>query len=70
MTVAGDAKAAQHGLTLAHGLHDAGRVLTVSLVILLIALAVLLPLAGVASLLWLAARALRRAARERALGPG
>jgi hypothetical protein len=48
-------------------LHDAGRVLAVALGVALIALAVLLPLALVAALAWVAARQLRRHRRESAL---
>lgn len=48
-------------------LHDAGRVLAVALGVALIALAVLLPLALVGALAWVAARQLRRHRREAAL---
>jgi Domain of unknown function (DUF4349) len=65
VTVVGDARA--EGLTLHRGLHDAGRVLTVALVVLLIGAAVLVPLAAVCLGLLLGARAWRRHLRERAL---
>jgi hypothetical protein len=68
VTVVGDAKAAGAGLTLSRGLHDAGRVLTVAGVIALIGLAALVPLLIVGLLLAFLARAMRRGARERALG--
>jgi Domain of unknown function (DUF4349) len=70
VTVLGEAHSANSGLTLHNGLHDAGRVLTVALVVLLIGLAALIPLLAVALALGLAARALRRGARERALRGG
>jgi hypothetical protein len=67
VTVVGDAHAGSEGLTLHRGLHDAGRVLVVTLVVLLIAAAILVPLA----LLLLALLTVRRAwltyRRERAL---
>ncbi len=66
--VLGEAHPAGGGLTLRRGLHDAGRVLTVALAVLLIGLAALVPLLAVGLILGLTARALRRAARERALG--
>jgi len=65
VTVVGDARAA--GLTLHEGLHDAGRVLTVALVVLLIGAAVLVPLAAICAILLLGGRAWRRHLRERAL---
>jgi cellobiose-specific phosphotransferase system component IIA len=68
VTVVGDKNAGSEGLTLHRGLHDAGRVLTVTLVILLIAAAVLLPLTLVAIALATARRAWRRHQRERVLG--
>jgi Domain of unknown function (DUF4349) len=68
VSVLGDARAANEGLTLHRGLHDAGRVLTVTLVVLLIAAAVLIPLALVLIALTAARRAWRRQRRERALG--
>lgn len=64
VTVVGDENASSEGLTLHRGLHDAGRVLTVTLVILLIAAAVLVPLALVAIALATAWRAWRRHRRE------
>jgi hypothetical protein len=67
VSVLGNAHVASEGLTLHRGLHDAGRVLTVALVVLLIALAVLVPLALVlGALLWVR-RVWRRHQREQAL---
>lgn len=68
VSVIGSAHAATEGLTLHRGLHDAGRVLTVTLVVLLIAAAVLIPLALVLLALMLIGRAWRRHRREQALG--
>jgi hypothetical protein len=68
VTVLGEAQAGGHGLTLGRGLHDAGRVLTVALVLALIGLAALIPLLAAGIALALVLRALRRGARERALG--
>ncbi len=68
VSVIGSAHATSEGLTLHRGLHDAGRVLTVALVVLLIAAAVLIPLALVLLALMLAGRAWRRHRREQALG--
>ncbi len=65
VTVVGDARA--QGLTLHQGLHDAGRVLTVALVVLLIGAAVLVPLAAMCVILLLGGRAWRRHLRERTL---
>jgi hypothetical protein len=65
VTVLGDAHA--EGLTLHRGLHDAGRVLTVALVLLLIGAAILVPLAAVCLALLAGARAWRRHLRERTL---
>jgi Domain of unknown function (DUF4349) len=56
------------GFGIGSALHDAGRILTVAAGILLIGLAVLGPLAVLAALAWLTARALTRWRRERALG--
>jgi hypothetical protein len=67
VSVLGNAHAASEGLTLHRGLHDAGRVLTVALVVLLIAASVLIPLALVLLALMLAGRAWRRHRREQAL---
>jgi hypothetical protein len=67
VSVLGSAHASSEGLTLHRGLHDAGRVLTVALVVALIAAAVLLPLALVLAALALSARKWRRYRRERAL---
>jgi cellobiose-specific phosphotransferase system component IIA len=68
VSVLGDAHAGDEGLTLHRGLHDAGRVLTVALVALLIALAVLVPLALVLLALLGTRRMWRRHRREQALG--
>jgi hypothetical protein len=67
VSVLGDAHAGSEGLTLHRGLHDAGRVLTVALVVLLIALAVVVPLALVLLALVGARRVWRRHQREQAL---
>ncbi len=67
VTVLGDSHAASEGLTLHRGLHDAGRVLTVALVVLLIGAAVLVPLALLLAALAGAHRVWRRHSRERAL---
>jgi hypothetical protein len=69
VTVLGDAPASGEGLSLHRGLHDAGRVLTLVAIVLLIAAAVLLPLALVLGALVGGGRAWRRSARERALRP-
>jgi hypothetical protein len=70
VTVVGDKNAGSEGLTLHRGLHDAGRVLTVTLVVLLIAAAALVPLALIALALATALRGWRRHRRERVLGGG
>ncbi len=67
VTVLGDIHAGSEGLTLHRGLHDAGRVLVVALVILLIAAAVLVPLAVVIAFSAACLRAWLRHQRERAL---
>jgi hypothetical protein len=67
VTVLGDAHAANEGLTLHRGLHDAGRVLVVTLAVLLIAAAILVPLALLLLALAFTLRAWRRYRRERAL---
>jgi Domain of unknown function (DUF4349) len=67
VTVLGDAQSGQEGLTLHRGLHDAGRVLLVTLVVLLIAAAILVPLALLLPLLIMGRRAWRRYQRERTL---
>jgi hypothetical protein len=67
VTVLGDAHAGSEGLTLHRGLHDAGRVLVVTLVVLLIAAAILLPLALLVVALATARRMWRRYQRERVL---
>jgi hypothetical protein len=68
VTVLGDAHAASEGLTLHRGLHDAGRVLTVTLVVLLVAAAALVPLALLLLGLTGAVRVWRRRRREQVLG--
>jgi Domain of unknown function (DUF4349) len=67
VTVVGDAQAGSEGLTLHRGLHDVGRLLTITLVVLIIGLAALVPLALLLSGVLLARRAWRRYQRERAL---
>jgi len=67
VTVIGGAHASSEGLTLRHGLHDAGRVLVVALIVLLIAAAVLLPATLMLLALAAAMRAWRRCRREHAL---
>ncbi len=67
VSVIGDAHSSSGGLSVSRGLHDAGDVLRVSLAVLLIALAVLVPLAILAALAGLGWRASRRRLRERAL---
>jgi Domain of unknown function (DUF4349) len=67
VTVIGDGHAGSEGLTLHRGLHDAGRVLVVTLVVLLIAAAILVPLALLLLALVTARRAWRRYQRERVL---
>jgi vacuolar-type H+-ATPase subunit H len=69
VTVLGDRRAGSEGLTLHRALHDAGRVLLVGLTVLLIAAAVLVPLALLLAALTGGGRAWRRYRRERALGP-
>jgi hypothetical protein len=67
VTVLGDAHTASEGLTLHRGLHDAGRVLVVALVVLLIAAAILVPLALLIVALVTARRTWLRYRRERVL---
>lgn len=67
VTVLGDKSPGSEGLTLHRGLHDAGRVLTVTLIVLLIAAAVLVPLALLIAALATVRRAWRRYRRERIL---
>jgi Domain of unknown function (DUF4349) len=67
VTVLGDARAESEGLTLHRGLHDASRVLTVALVVLLIAAAILVPLTLLIAALAGAGGMWRRYQRERAL---
>jgi hypothetical protein len=70
VTVLGDKSASSEGLTLHRGLHDAGRVLTVTIIVLLIAAAILVPLGLMAIALASARRAWRRHQRERVLDGG
>jgi hypothetical protein len=65
----GGAASASEGLTLHRGLHDAVRVLTVALIAILIAAAVLVPLALLIAALTGAHRVWRRYRRERVLDP-
>jgi uncharacterized protein DUF4349 len=67
VTVLGDAHAGSEGLTLHRGLHDAGRVLVLTLVILLVAAAILVPLALLITVLVTTRRMWRRYQRERIL---
>jgi hypothetical protein len=67
VSVIGNAHAGGDGLSVSGGLHDAGDVLRVSLAVLLIALAVLVPLTILAVLAAFGLRAARRRLRERAL---
>jgi hypothetical protein len=67
VTVVGTAHAEGGGLTLHRGVDDAERVLVVTLVVLLIAAAILLPLGLLALALIPAARGWRRRRRERVL---
>lgn len=67
VTVLGDKSAGSEGLTLHRGLHDADRVLVVTLVVLLISAAVLVPLALLIAALASARRAWRSYRRERIL---
>jgi len=67
VTVIGDGSASGEGLTVHRGLHDAGKVLVVTLAVLLIAAAVLVPLALLVAALATGRRAWRRYQRERVL---
>jgi Domain of unknown function (DUF4349) len=67
VTVVGDARAGSEGLTLHRGLHDAARVLVVALIVLLVASAVIVPLALLLAVLVTGRRAWYRYQRERAL---
>jgi Domain of unknown function (DUF4349) len=67
VTVLGDAPSSGEGLTFHRGLHDAGRVLTVAAIALLIAAAALVPLALALAVLAGARVSWRRYARERTL---
>jgi hypothetical protein len=67
VSILGDASAASEGLTLHRGRHDAGRVLVIALIVLLIAVSVLVPLALVLAALAGARSAWRRYSRERVL---
>jgi hypothetical protein len=68
VSVLGDAHSAATGLTLHTGLHDAGRVLLITLIVLLIACAVLVPLGLVIAAVLSGRGAWRRHQRDRALG--
>jgi Domain of unknown function (DUF4349) len=70
VVVVGTAPASGEGLTVHRGLHDAERVLVAAFVVLLVAAAVLVPLALLLGALALAGRAWRRWRRERLLGAG
>ena len=59
--------ASSGGSTLSRALHDAGDVLKVALAVLIVALAVLVPLALLAAVIAIAWRVSRRRLRERAL---
>jgi hypothetical protein len=67
VSVVGDSRAGGEGFTLSRGLHDAGRVLAVTLAGLLIAAAILVPLALLLGVLVTGRRAWHRRQRERAL---
>lgn len=67
VTVVGDAHASSEGLTPRRGLHDAGQVLLVTLTVLLIGAAVLVPLALLVAGLVAGRGVLRRYRRERVL---
>jgi hypothetical protein len=67
VTVVGDRSVGSEGLTLSRGLRDAGRVLVVTLAVLLIAAAVLVPLALVIFATVAGRRTWRRHQRERVL---
>ena len=67
VSILGDARAGSEGLTLHRGLHDAGRVLVVALIVILIAASILVPLALVLVALAGARSAWRRYRRERVL---
>jgi hypothetical protein len=67
VTILADARSGSEGLTFHRGLHDAGRVLTVAAVVLLIALAVLVPLALLLAAMLGGRSVWRRRRRERAL---
>jgi hypothetical protein len=69
VTVLGDGHTASEGLTLHRGLHDAERVLVVTLVVLLIAAAILVPLALLIVALLTVRRTWLRYRRERILDP-
>lgn len=58
------------GSTLSQGLHDAGKVLTVSLAVLVVAAAVLVPLGLLLAVAMVGGRWWRRQRRERVLGSG
>jgi Domain of unknown function (DUF4349) len=68
VTVVGDAHAGSEGLTIHRGLHDAGRVVVVTVVVLLVAVSILVPLALLLVAFAAGRRAWRRYERERVLG--
>lgn len=70
VTVFGEPHHAGGGSTLARGLHDAGKVLTVSLAALIVAAAVLVPLGLLLAAVVTGGRFWRRQRRERVLGSG
>ncbi len=70
VSVVGDSHGSSEGLTVHRALHDAGDVLLVTLDVLLIGAAVLVPLALLAATLVAGLGALRRYRRERVLGGG
>jgi hypothetical protein len=70
VTVLGEVHHAGGGLTLGRGLNDAGHVLTVSLAVLVVVAAVIVPLGLLIAALLLGGRFWRRQRRERVLGPG
>jgi hypothetical protein len=67
VSIVGDEKAGAEGLTLRRGLRDAGRVLLVTVSAILVAAAVLVPIALIAALVLGTRRALIRRRREGAL---
>ncbi len=70
VTVLGQVHHGGGGSTLGRGLHDAGKVLTVSLAVLVVAAAVLVPLGLLLAVAMVGGRWWRRQRRERVLGSG